>query len=66
MRGLKGKIEEKANKAISDKLLELEKSNAEAIKLKIDDFALKARIWIKEEVKEAFEKERKNVKKARG
>jgi len=51
------KFEEKAEKAISDKLLELEKANAEVMKAKIDDFVLNARLWIKEEVKECVRNE---------
>jgi len=57
MTRLKKKFEEKAEKAISEKLLELEKANTIAVKHKIDDFVLKARVWIKEEVKECVRNE---------
>ena len=59
MKSFRKRLEETANKALIDKLVELERSNAAEMSKKIDDFSKKARLWIREEVQEALERAEK-------
>jgi len=63
MKSFRKRLEDTANKALVDKLLELERQNAAEIKIKIDDFTKKTRAWIREEVQEAL-REAENVKES--
>ena len=59
MKSFRKRLEETANNALIDKLVELEKQNAVEMKAKIDDFSKEARLWIREEVQEALERAEK-------
>ena len=65
MKSFRKRLEETANNALIDKLVELEKQNAVEMKVKIDDFAVKARLWIREEVCEALERAEKVEKRVK-
>ena len=60
MKSFRKRLEETANSALIDKLVELERSNAAEMSKKIDDFSKKARLWIRDEVQEALENAESN------